>query len=68
MKSMTMAQLRGELKRTQYVWEMNRFKTRTTDATKARLEREFEDAVLALAARIKEQRKWETGDRVHGPI
>lgn len=47
----------GELRRTWYLMEMNKGKRNVHQATKDRQRREFEDAVMALAQEIFEERR-----------
>lgn len=46
-----------ELKRTWYVWEMVKAKSRIHDKTKARMKRQFQDAVLGYAAYLAYQQE-----------
>ena len=50
---MTTSNRLAEMRRTWYVWDMARHKKRVHPSTKARMRREFEDAVLAYAAEIE---------------
>lgn len=51
-KPLTESQCQGNLKRTQYVWEMARHKTRIKQETKDRMRDDFYEAVLEYAAWI----------------
>jgi hypothetical protein len=52
----TYSKAQGTMKKKWYVWEMNKYKSRTKQETKARMQREFEDSVLQFAAVIEQQR------------
>ena len=47
----------GAMRRTWYVWEMNKHKKRIKPETKRRMETEFEDAVINFAKVIDEGRE-----------
>ena len=46
----------GKMRKALFVWEMGRHKARIKPETKARMQTEFEDSVIALAEAIETER------------